>query len=154
MPIKPLSCGVMHLAMVARRRPVCIDREATVEEACRLIRAQRVNEVVVTEKSADKAVPAGIISARDIVTRVIAPGLEPSVVTVGDILWARHTAVRLSDSLRETLERLCAAGSEMLPIVDGDGRAAGVVSMEDLLQGLAWGESSRDLPRAHRFHRR
>jgi CBS domain-containing protein len=127
----------MHLAMVARRRPVCIDREAAVAAASRLMREQRVEEVVVTERSDGKAIPAGIVSARDIVTRVVALNLDPAIITVGDILWTRPVAVHLSDGIPETLERLCAAGSEALPIVDGEGRAAGVISMEDLLQALA-----------------
>jgi CBS domain-containing protein len=133
----------MHVAMVARRRPVCIDREATVEQASRLMRDQRVDAVVVTEAAEGKPVPAGVVSARDIVTRVIAPGLQPSVVTVGDLLWSRPVTVHLGDSLPQTLERLCAAGSDVLPIVDRDGRAAGIVSMEDLFQGLACGEFAR-----------
>jgi len=82
----------MHLAMAARRRPVCIDREATVEAAGRRMREQQVDAVVVTESRDGKAVPAGIISARDIVTRVVAVGLDPTVVTVGDLLWRRPRA--------------------------------------------------------------
>jgi CBS domain-containing protein len=135
----------MHLAMVARRRPVCIDEGAAVAAASRLMREQRVDEVVVTERSDGKPTPAGILSARDIVTRVVALNLDPAIITVGDILWTRPSAVQLSDSVAATLERLCAAGSEALPIVDGDGRAAGVVSMEDLLQALACREPSSGL---------
>jgi CBS domain-containing protein len=140
----------MHLAMVARRRPVCIDREASVMAASRLMREQRVDEVVVTEGLDGDAIPAGIVSARDIVTRVVAVDLDPSIVTVGDILWSRPATGRLTDSVPETLQRLCAAGSEVMPIVDSDGRAAGVVSMEDLLQALACDESSSEPSRAHR----
>jgi CBS domain-containing protein len=136
--------------MVARRRPVCIDLEATIAAASRMMRDKRVDELVVTEKLHGKAIPAGIVSARDILTRVVAAGLDPKVMTVGDILWTRPTAAQLSDSVPDTLERLCAAGSEMLPIVDSDGRAAGVVWLEDLLQALAGIDDSR----THRIHRR
>jgi CBS domain-containing protein len=135
--------------MVARRRPVCIDRDVTVDAASRLMRDQHVDELVVTEGLEDKPVPAGIVSARDIVTRVVAFELDPSILTVGDILWSRPTALQLSDSVPDTLERLCATGNEVLPIVDSDGRAAGVVSLEDLLQALA----SSDHSPAHRLHR-
>jgi CBS domain-containing protein len=139
----------MQLAMVARRRPVCIDRDSSILAASRLMREERVEELVVTERLDDKPIPAGIVSARDLVTRVVAVGLDPSVLTVGDILWSRHTALQLSDSVPDTLERLCATGNEVMPIVDSDGRAAGVVSMEDLLQALAGSDASR----THRIHR-
>lgn len=81
----------MQLAKVARRQPLCIDREATIAEASRVMRDQRVDALVVTEASEGSPVAAGILSAHDIVTRVIAVGLEPSVVTAGDILW-HHAA--------------------------------------------------------------
>lgn len=81
----------MQLAKVARRQPLCIDREATIEQASRVMRDQRVDALVVTEAAEGAPVAAGILSAHDIVTRVIAVGLEPSVVTAGDILW-HHAA--------------------------------------------------------------
>ena len=86
----------MQLAKVARRQPLCIDREATIEEASRVMRDQRVDALVVTETSEGTPLAAGILSAHDIVTRVIAVGLEPSVVTAGDILW--HHAAALPPS--------------------------------------------------------
>jgi CBS domain-containing protein len=86
----------MQLAKVARRQPLCIDREATIEEASRVMRDQCVDALVVTETSAGTPLAAGILSAHDIVTRVIAVGLEPSVVTAGDILW--HHAAALPPS--------------------------------------------------------
>jgi len=81
----------MHLAKIARRQPQCIDREATIEEASRVMRDQRVGQLVVTQTTEGTPVAAGILSAHDIVTRVIAVGLEPSLVTAGDILW-HHAA--------------------------------------------------------------
>jgi CBS domain-containing protein len=144
----------MHLAMVARRRPVCIDREASVAAASRLMREQHVDEVVVTERLDGKPIPAGIVSARDIVARVVAVELDASVLTVGDILWSRPIPVHLSDSVPETLERLYATGSGVLPIVDSDGLAAGVVSMEDLLQALACGEASTEPAGTNGLYRR
>jgi CBS domain-containing protein len=126
----------MQLAMVGTRRSVCIDRDATVKAASQLMHDQHVGELVVTERQEGIRYPAGIISAREIVTRVVARGLDAGVLTVGDILWSSPTVVRVTDSVTDTVERLCATGSESLPVVDGDGRVAGVVSMDDLLQAL------------------
>ena len=72
--------------MVARRRPVCVGREATIAEASRLMREERVDAVVVTDRLDGKPIPAGIVSARDVVTRVVAVGLDPAVITAGDVL--------------------------------------------------------------------
>jgi CBS domain-containing protein len=126
----------MPLGMLATRRPVCIDRDESVMDASRLMRAQDVDELVVTEPYDGERVPAGVISARDVVNRVVAHNLDPAVLTVGDILWARPAPAHVEDTVPETLQRLCAAGTASLPVVDAEG-LAGIVSVDDLLRALA-----------------
>jgi CBS domain-containing protein len=72
---------------------LCVDGDMTVLDASRLMRSYRVATLVVAEYSAGAWVATGVLSARDIVTRVIAAGLDPSVVTAGDITWPEcHSA--------------------------------------------------------------
>jgi CBS domain-containing protein len=140
----------MQLGMVATRRSVCIDCEATVVAASRLMREHGISELVVTERQGDDNLPIGIVSAREIVTRVLALELDAAVLKVGDVLWSRRLAVRVTDSVTETLERLCETGSDALPVVHGDGRLVGVVCLDDLLEALAGSEPAR----ANRFRSR
>jgi CBS domain-containing protein len=126
----------MPLGMIGARRSACIDRNASVLAACKLMRDQGVSELVITESRHDGRTCAGILSARDIVTRVVAVRLDADVMTVGDILWSRTQPGRASDSIQETLERLCASGGDAVPILDGNGNLAGVISLDDLLQVL------------------
>jgi len=139
----------MRIGIVGTRHAVCIDRDDSVETASCAMRLERVDEVVVTERQPGARVPIGIVSARDIVTRVVALGLDSSVLTAGDLLWSLPAQARITDSVPEALQRLCVTGAQSLPIVDGDGKLMGVVSLDDLLQALAGSESSR----ADRFHR-
>jgi CBS domain-containing protein len=124
------------LGMIGARRSACIDRNAPVSTACKLMRDQGVSELVVTESRNERQTCAGILSARDIVTRIVAVDLDADVVTVGDILWSRTKPGHASDSVQETLERLCASGGDSVPILDGNGNLAGVISLDDLLQVL------------------
>jgi CBS domain-containing protein len=128
------SRQAMPLGMIGARRSACVDRNATVSAACKLMRDQGVSELVVTESRRDGRTWAGILSARDIVTRIVAVELDADVVTVGDILWSRTKPGRASDSVQDTLERLCASGGDAVPILDGNGNLAGVISLDDLLQ--------------------
>jgi CBS domain-containing protein len=136
----------MQVGIVPPRRTACIDREASAAKASRLMREQRLGELVVTETLDGKPVPAGIISARDIVTRIIAVELDPATVTVGDILWICARPATAADSVPETLERLCASGGDALPVIDFSGKVAGVVSLDDLLLALV-SAGSRAHPR-------
>jgi len=64
-----------------------IDRNASVLEASKLMRQSRATELLVVDKAAGSPFTFGFVTANDIVTRVIATGLDPAVVTAGDIAW-------------------------------------------------------------------
>lgn len=97
------------------------------------MRLQKIDQVVVTEREAGASMPIGILSASDIVTRVVAFGLDSSVVTAGDLLWSAPSRAQSTDSVAEALDRFGATGSNALPVVDVEGRLVGVVSLDDLL---------------------
>jgi len=137
---------MMRIGVVPPRRTACIDREASVASACRMMREQRVGEIVVTDNLDGKPVPAGIVSARDIVTRIIAVELDPAAVTVGDILWISARPATPAESVPEAVERLSASGGDALAVLDFSGNVAGVVSLDDLLLALV---SGRPLARSN-----
>ena len=70
-------------------------------------------------------------SARDIVIRIIAAGLDPAVVTAGDIAWAEPTVA--GNVGTDALHSLLANGSKILPVLDCNGDLMGVVTAHELL---------------------
>jgi CBS domain-containing protein len=64
----------------------CVDGNATVADASRVMRELNVDEVVVVEAQRGTPVPVGILSARDVVDRVVALDLDASVVTAADVV--------------------------------------------------------------------
>lgn len=125
------------LAEVAMRQPICVDRDTTIQSASDLMRRYQVGEVVVTDERKGTLVPVGIVSARDIVTRIIATRLDPTVLTAGDIAWAGSSGAKVTDSVSATLQLLRETRSTVLPVIDAGGGLAGVVSVDDLLWALA-----------------
>lgn len=74
----------------------------------------------------------GMVTDRDIVTRCIAAGQDPARVPVSDIM-SRHPAVVHGDGdLREAAARMSARQVRRLPVVEEDGRLAGILSLNDL----------------------
>ena len=130
------------LGVVPARRPVCIDRDATIAAACRRMREQQVGELVVTECLDGKRAAAGIVSAKDVVRRVLALGLDAQVITVGDILWSRLPAAHVTDCVMETVERMSTSEGDTLLVLDAHGEIAGIVALDDVLfayaSALAW----------------
>jgi CBS domain-containing protein len=59
--------------------------EASVLEASRRMRQCHASELIVVTETDGIPRPLGVVTARDIVTRVMALGLDPEVLTAGDI---------------------------------------------------------------------
>jgi len=127
----------MLVGEVATRKPVCVDQDLTIVVASNLMRIYQVADLVVTRQREGKLMPGGVLSARDIVTRVIATELDPTVLTAGDMVWSGPAGARVTDSVSETVRFLQATGRDSVPVIDGEGGLAGVVSLEDLLWALA-----------------
>ena len=73
---------------IARSNVAYVDKEASVLAASKLMRESGGTQLLVTEVANGVVVGIGIVTAGDIVTRVIAMGLDPAVVTAGDITWS------------------------------------------------------------------
>ena len=105
---------------------------ASVAEAARLMRERHIGCVVVVEGTG--RMPVGIVTDRDLVVEVLATGIDPRAVTVGDIMsMPLITASEDGDPLR-TLKVMRIRGIRRVPIVDAEGRLAGIASLDDLLE--------------------
>ena len=126
------------IASICNRDVAFTTRETTVAAAAKLMRHGHVGSLVIVEQlNGGKRMPVGIITDRDIVVEVIATGLDPAVITVGDIMAQELVVGRESDSVLETLEIMRFKGVRRLPTVDADGQLIGIVAVDDLLEVLA-----------------
>ncbi|HEY0335978.1 MAG TPA: CBS domain-containing protein [Burkholderiales bacterium] len=121
---------------IDRHKPAPVDRDVSVLEASRLMRSSGSDELLVTDKAAGALVPLGIVTARDIVTRIVAAELDPAVVTAGDITWARSPADANDGTAPPSLHLVPEDNSDVLALVHSDGRLAGVVTIEELMAVL------------------
>jgi CBS domain-containing protein len=62
-----------------------VHRDSSILEASRIMRQCAATELVVVSETEGRAYPLGVVTAGDIVTRVMAVGLDPAVMTAGDI---------------------------------------------------------------------
>jgi CBS domain-containing protein len=123
----------------AQHKLTHVDGDATVLAASKLMRDAGVTELLVT-RNADGLLGAfGIVTARDIVTHVIAAELDPTVLTAGDIAWfgrAAAAAAGLPFGAEDPLK--CPEnGGAKLAVLDGDGRLVGTVMLAELVASLS-----------------
>jgi len=146
----------MHIGQICTSQATHCTRDETVQGAALLMRRHHVGDVIVVDKFDGSSVPIGILTDRDIVVSVIAPGLDPASLQVGDIMSEDLLTARDSDDVYETIEKMRLRGIRRVPVVDGNGSLSGIVSADDLLEFLAeeMGELSRISPWQQAHERR
>jgi CBS domain-containing protein len=134
----------MRIGEICTVPPVYCVREETVQGAAMLMRKHHVGDLVVIEPNGER-VPVGILTDRDIVVSVIALGLDPASLLVGDIMSDDLLTTSENDDVYETIERMRYRGIRRVPVVNSAGGLTGMVSADDLLEFLAeeMGELSR-----------
>jgi len=124
---------------------VCCTRDETVQGAALLMRRHHVGDIVVVDEPDGERSPVGIVTDRDIVVSVIALGLDPLGLLVGDIMSDDLLVAEEHEDVDSLIERMRLRGIRRVPVVGEDGRLAGIVSADDLLGYLA--EEMEDLSR-------
>jgi len=126
----------MTIRQLCKRNVVTLQRQATALDAARLMRENHIGAVVVVE-APDSRVPAGIVTDRDIVLKVVGEGLAPATTPVGRVMSSSLVTLREEDGFLAALDKMSARGVRRAPVVDGNGRLRGLVSVDDLVPLLA-----------------
>jgi CBS domain-containing protein len=127
----------MAIGEICNREVVIAEKALSVREAAHLMRNHHVGDLVVVEERGGRKHPVGIITDRDIVVEVVAPGVNPEALTVVDIMGAELATVRENEGVFEALRYMRSKGVRRMPVVDGDGGLVGIVTLDDLLSLLA-----------------
>lgn len=135
----------MSIGEICTREVIVAAEDTSVESAAELMRRYHVGDLVVTKDLDGKRVPLGIVTDRDIVVEVVAAGLDPKALTVGDIMGQELVTSREEDGILDTLQIMRTTGVRRLPIVDEQGVLLGIVTVDDLIEVFA--EELTDLAR-------
>jgi CBS domain-containing protein len=108
--------------------PVTCSAGATLAEAAQLMTERRVGSVIVLDASGGVA---GILTDRDLRTRVVAPGLSPGT-PVGRVMSSPVVAVEPGALAFDAVLEMMRRGIRHLAVI-ADGRLLGVVSSHDLV---------------------
>lgn len=126
----------MSVGKMCSRVVVTIQRQATVEDAARLMRSQYIGDVIVVDPS-DTRKPVGIITDRDVAINVVAQGMEAGKTIVGSVMSTPVLVVQEEEDLMSALEKMSQRGVRRAPVVDRSGHLAGLISVDDLVPLLA-----------------
>ena len=109
----------------------------TVLHAARLMRQYHVGDVVVVEGGDADPSPVGVVTDRDIVVEVLGRELDPSRVTLRQLMRAPAVIASTSEDVAQAVDRMKTHGVRRIPVVDEHSKLAGILSLDDLLKRLA-----------------
>jgi CBS domain-containing protein len=112
----------------------CCTRELSIASAARMMRQQHAGDLIVVDDNDANREPVGIITDRDIVVEVIAQGLDPEKISVGEVMTTQLVIAAGAEDPTTALERMRLHGVRRLPVVDDDGFVVGIVTLDDMLR--------------------
>lgn len=112
-------------------------RTTPVDGAARLMRDNHVGCLVVVDEVEGRRIVVGVLTDRDIVTAVVAPGLDAAALTVDDVMTTDLVTAREDDSLIDLMRSMRRKGVRRLPVVGGLDELIGVVTLDDVLGVLS-----------------
>jgi CBS domain-containing protein len=104
----------------------------SVHEGARLLREHHVGALVVID-SRQNSRPLGIVTDRDMVVEVLAMGIDPSKLAVGDLMTGPIVTVNAAEGVPETIKLMQDKGVRRVVVVDDAGALVGIVSFNDLV---------------------
>ncbi|HUJ27486.1 MAG TPA: CBS domain-containing protein [Myxococcales bacterium] len=112
------------------RKPLVFARPTdSVAHAARLMLEHHVGAVVVVDEAQH---PLGIITDRDITTRIVAQGRDPGATAVSVAMTLKPAVLPRHATIDDASLIMRQRGVRRLPIVDEGKRLAGVVTFDDL----------------------
>jgi len=113
-------------------------KDTPLVDAARLMRAEHVGCLVVVEDGpAGRRTVSGLLTDRDIVTAVVAPGLDLNTLRVGDVMSSDLATAREDDSLIDLMRAMRAKGVRRMPVVGAQDELVGIATLDDVLAILS-----------------
>lgn len=76
---------------------------------------------------------AGVFSERDLMSRVVAKGLDPDATPVSSVMTRNLVVASPDDDYEDAIQKMHSIGSRHLPVVE-NGKLIGMISLRDLLE--------------------
>lgn len=127
----------MRIDRLYTRNAVGTTREASIAEAAATMRRFHVGTLLVMGEAPEQEAVVGIVTDRDIVVQAVADGLDPRKVLIGEVMTPVVATIDEGCSMHEALAHMDAHGVRRLLVTQQNGAIAGVLSVDDVIDGLA-----------------
>jgi CBS domain-containing protein len=121
----------MQVKQIMTNDPATCTRETTLQEAAKMMVDHDCGCLPVVE-SEGSGIPVGMITDRDITTRIVAEGKNPLDLTVQDAMTPAAFTVTPETSIEECCNLMEEKQIRRVAVVDGTGACCGMVAQADI----------------------
>ena len=118
----------MSLDRICKAGVVTTTPDTVVFAVAQMMSAQHVGSVIVVEEHRS----IGIITDRDIVTKVVAAGRDPKTVPVKEVMATNPSLININYDPLDVTKIMRARGLRRLLVVDEHRHLLGIVTMDDV----------------------
>jgi len=101
--------------------------EISVKEAAKIMKSRGIGNCIVADNK-----PVGIVTESDIIKKVVAEGLDPSKVSVKDIMTTPIIVINPYVDIEEAMKTMSKCNIRRLPVVE-KGKLVGIITQKDVL---------------------
>ncbi|MDR9380513.1 MAG: CBS domain-containing protein [Natronomonas sp.] len=123
----------MPIQDLAREDVIRSTPETPVSELAQQMRDENVGSVVIENENS----PAGIVTDRDLTTRVLAEEVNPDDQTANDVMSTDLCAVGPDTGFYEAAQMMSENGVRRLPVCDETNELVGIITADDLTELLS-----------------
>lgn len=124
----------MSIGRICIREVDVINPDESARVAASRMHSRKVGTLIVVDEA---MAPVGLLTDRDLTTRVLAEGKDGNATPVSKVMSPAPSTVEENTSIEDALAIMRSGTFRRLPVVDGEGQLVGIVSLDDILELLA-----------------
>ncbi len=124
----------MQVGEICSRQTIICKPQETVLEAVNQMHRYNVGSIVVVETDTKGNKPIGIVTDRDIMLKVVLPGLKSEEVKIADVMSSKLVVSRESDDVYDVLKKMRSKVVRRIPVVDNEEYLKGILTIDDVLE--------------------
>ena len=118
----------MRVSEIMTKAPVTLSPAASADEVANIMRDKGISSVILVTNGK----PVGIVTERDLVHRVLAPGKDPKRLMVADISTKPVIVVSLKCEVEDAVDTMHRHKIRRLVVLDGNDHVAGILTTDDI----------------------
>ena len=119
----------MNVQSLMTSNPACCTTSTPLRDVAQMMVQRDCGQIPVVDEA---GAPVGVITDRDITVRMVASGRDTLAGCAADAMSSPAQTVRIDSPLKDAVCLMEASKIRRVPVVDANGKLAGMVSLADL----------------------